>query len=52
MFQLNLRDGRQYNFINIQFADGYWVAWYYDDLTENFTGKVKEIIGEGGDGNV
>jgi len=52
MFQRNLKDGRQYSYFSIQFAEGAWVAWFYEDLLDNFNGKIKEILTEGGDGNV
>lgn len=50
MFQHNAKHGMQFNYISFQFVDGYWFAWYYMDLTDNFTGKVKEIFEENVDG--
>lgn len=51
MFQKNLKDGKQYNYFSIEFvADSkapYFIAWFYEDLTDNFTGKIKEIMTEG-----
>lgn len=44
MFQNNLKDGKQYNYFSIQFASGSWVAWYYRDLRDNFTGQVERIM--------
>lgn len=50
MFQKNLKDGKQYNYFSIEFVDSpkdpHWVAWFYEDISDNFTGKIKEIIGE------
>jgi len=50
MFQKNLKDGKQYNYFSVEFVnapkDPHWVAWFYEDITDNFTGKIKEILGE------
>jgi len=46
MFENNASSGVQYNYISIQFVDGYWYAWYYKDITDNFTNQVKEIFKE------
>jgi len=52
MFQRNLKDGKQYSYFSIEFVSdpngGYWVAWYYRDLRDNFNGQIEEIISEGG----
>lgn len=44
MFLKNTKDGKQYNYFSIQFVGDGWVAWYYRDLADNFTGQVKEIF--------
>lgn len=51
MFQKNLKDGKQYNYYSIEsvIEPGkplYFIAWFYEDINDNFTGKIKEIIGE------
>lgn len=46
MFQKNLKDGKQYAYFSIQFVEKVWVAWYYEDLTDNFNGKIKEIMSD------
>ena len=54
MFQRNLKDGKQYSYFSIEFVDdnkgGYWIAWYYRDLRDNFNGQIEEIISESGNG--
>lgn len=47
MLERNLKDGKQYNYFSIQQSNGYWFAWFYVDLTDNFTGKIEKIITEG-----
>lgn len=50
MFQKNLKDGKQYNYFSIEFVntpkDPHFIAWFYEDINDNFNGKIKDIMGE------
>ena len=46
MFLKNMKDGKQYKYFAIQFAEGSWVAWFYRDLDESINGGIEEIMTE------
>jgi hypothetical protein len=47
MLNVQIKDSMQYNFFNVQFAQGYWFAWYFKEpKTDTEKQQVfKEITG-------
>lgn len=44
MFENNMRKNVQYVYHAIQFASGYWYAWYYEEIKAS---EVDDSIGAG-----
>jgi len=40
MLKLNVSKGKEYKYFDIQYVNGSWYAWFYEDLEQAVTRRV------------
>lgn len=42
----NIRNGKQYNYFDIQFVNGKWFVWYFDKEDESKLLSTNDLLGK------
>lgn len=40
MLKMNVSKGKEYKYFNIQYVNGAWYAWFYEDVEQSVTRRV------------